>query len=277
VLWLKAFKIAYVLIFLLLSATIIANSVQPTLSAKPKILIIGEKNYYYDSFIKVVSAYGQITWESDVAANVSDIDFLRQFDLFVCPGGYESTSAFESNILTCVKEGKSLLSTLAAYGPAIDLVTQRTVNTSDSWADVEIVNNSITAGVNNIKLKGSSTGIRVLDGGQPLLLTPKLPGYPDPQEALAVYGNYYNGKYAVIVSLFNPALFSGDVSTLTGNMVKWLTNQNISAPPENETNPINPPTNNTGVNVGGLLLPILVVAIVAVVGISALVLLRRKT
>jgi len=208
--------------------------------AKPKILVLTYDWYYGppDSFITGASTYGETVKMHLSAANSYSLDYLRQFDVFVTVGSYQmgvskyDWSAYPDlagKIGTLVEEGRSLIVVYTWTGgssPADAWVHPYGFKTPLDVVEYEIVPCALTQGVRGIKGGGVDL---FLSGGYPLVLSPKKPGYPDPQGALAVYGFYGNGKYAALSDRI--FYMEGDFGTLFSNIMHWLTGRDIPPPP----------------------------------------------
>jgi hypothetical protein len=209
--------------------------------AKPKILVLTYDWYDVppDSFITGASTYGETVKMCIRDANSYSLDYLRQFDVFVTVGSWAYDWAtipdwshypdLAGKIGTLVEEGRSLIVTYTCTGgssPADAWVHPYGFSTPRDIVEYEIVPCALTQGVRGIKGGGVDL---FLSGGYPLVLSPKKPGYPDPQGALAVYGFYGNGKYA---ALSNTIFYmEGDFGTLFSNIMHWLTGRDIPPPP----------------------------------------------
>jgi hypothetical protein len=208
--------------------------------AKPKILVLTYDWYYGppDSFITGASTYGETVKMHLSAANSYSLDYLRQFDVFVTVGSWKLSKYSGSDwsdypdlagkIGTLVDEGKSLIVLYTAKGgaPTDAWVYSYGFNTPSDVVEYEIVPCALTQGVRGIKGGGVDL---FLSGGYPLVLSPKKPGYPDPQGALAVYGFYGNGKYAALS--YGLYYMEGDFGTLFSNIMHWLAGRDIPPPP----------------------------------------------
>jgi hypothetical protein len=210
--------------------------------AKPKILVL---TYNWsplasppDSFITGASTYGETVKMYIGDANSYSLDYLRQFDVFVTVAGsannpwYHDWSNYPDlagKIGTLVEEGRSLIvvyTCTEGTSPADAWVHPYGFSTPLDVVEYEIVPCALTQGVRGIKGAGVDL---FLSGGYPLVLSPKKPGYPDPQGALAVYGFYGNGKYAALSDRI--FYMEGDFGTLFSNIMHWLTGRDIPPPP----------------------------------------------
>ena len=219
----------------------------PTASAeegeKLKILILSpttpEQRGCPPQFITGVSRYGEATVVRIEDANKYSIDQLRNFNIFVVsssiydrddwPYSWKDLPELSSKLVSLVEEGKSMIVVArgSSSSPANAWVSNYDYETPDNFIKYRITPSDLTTGVRKIECKGDVTFIY---GGNPWVLSPKYSGYPDPPGALAVYGTYGKGKYAVVSwELFDSDYCRGDVGTLFSNIMHWLTNREIPA------------------------------------------------
>ncbi|ADI31337.1 hypothetical protein [Staphylothermus hellenicus] len=248
-------------------------------AGRPKILFI----YYYWLpnygpaywFIRNLSMYGDVVFiRADALANQSDqyiMDYLRQFDIYatinagygpwLCLVDFWSKYPRLVNIIRLLvrEEGKSILVVVASTSnshPISDMVYAECLDTPDYWINYEIASSNITVGINNIT--GRSLHIH-LYGGKPLIILPNKHDWLSRRAALAVYGYYGKGKYAVLsIDLFQSSNhIRGDIEKLLSNIIQWLTNKETR---ENKTI-INPPIENLTITSTILITPLIITLI----------------
>jgi len=139
-----------------------------------------------------------------------------------------------------VDKGKSLIvcvdSAISSFTfPGNSWVQVRGVSTPSEWTEYQIVESPLTQNVKHIY--GSSVSF-LLYGGYPLVLSPHATDFPSTPGALAVYGYYGNGKYAIVTDYItgdcSPQKVAGDVGILMNNILHWLINREIPPPPSVE-------------------------------------------
>lgn len=205
-----------------------------------RILILGETKDYPEEFINAVSGYGDVTVSSIRDASEYSVDYLTEnFDLFVVSASshseygyywtYDYGVSLSGKIWQAVESGKSLIAvTYGTYSSPANAVASITkFSTPKEFVKYTVVSNDLTQDVKSIECGDVSYFIY---GRYPLVLTPKKSGYPENPGALAIYGTYGKGKYAVVSSYLYSYSCRGDIGQLTSNILYWLTNREIPAP-----------------------------------------------
>lgn len=204
---------------------------------------------YPASVLNGVQGFGNTTIVSASDANkYYSLDMLRQYDLFVVESEHDYSDyrwsyypTLESNIPALASEGKSVLAII--HGDSIDSSSpisgwgvsayRFNVPSRTSPLQCEIEPSDMTQNITNITIPAYfTTAPLLLVGRYPLVRSPAVIGWPDPQADFAVYGYYDNvswGKYVAISS----DLFSaqGEVGVFFSNTLYWLTNKAIPPPP----------------------------------------------
>jgi uncharacterized coiled-coil protein SlyX len=207
-------------------------------AAQPKILIIGDSRYLASNFVNGVAAYGEAVAVDILQADQYSLDYLRQFDVIATGNSVRDSDVWRyypqliTRISSIVDEGGSLIVLISNVHPKFSSPVDGWTyvwefSTPKGYVDYEIVPSALTQGVKGIK--GNELVNVFLSGSYPLVLSPKLLGYPDPQGALAVYGFYGKGKYAVLSQDLYGTI--GDFGTLFSNIMYWLTGRDIPPPP----------------------------------------------
>jgi len=238
-------KTLWVFFFFSVLLTLPVTSTVKAEEKQVRLLII--KGDYPEEFLSGVSGYGKTTVMDISDAEEYSEEYLKEnFDVFVVSANLGTYSVVSANpgthswakypsliakLWSAVEAGKSMI--IVTYGsrdsPANTVVSISEFPTPKEFVEYTVIPNDLTQGVR--KIECSEVGYFIY-GGYPLVTSPSKPGYPDPPGALAVYGTYGKGKYAILSDyLFYSSCCRGDIGVLFTNIMHWLTNREMPAPP----------------------------------------------